>query len=206
MDKLWLLSLIGLFTIGCAGSPRNVEIRSAPEPTAVATTTASSPFTPSPTTLEPGSLQVSASSDNRYTSEQFGFEFNYPTGYEIVDQESSPSGGYISVMRQEDIGTPEPLSISITIHANPDQLTLEDFRMQEIQPLIEQEHPHTLVADQPALDFESTGLYEMRNLVYSTPDGRYVIHVNTTYLQAPSDNDPLWQATKAIISSFQWLN
>jgi hypothetical protein len=204
MDKILIASLALLIVVGCAHTPSGKADEPAappptpgqatsipsPEPTASAPQT---PLTPSPTQAE-----------NTYTNAQFGFTFNYPDGYVITSQEANPTGGYVTILRQEDVGTPEPLLIYINVRENPEQLPLGTFLDQEIKPLIQAQYPNTTVAGQPALDFESTGLYEMRNLLFSTPDGRYLVHLNATYLGSPSEDDPLWQVAKGIAESFQW--
>lgn len=206
MYKILTASLVFAIAVGCTRSPSGRQETAAPAPSTPSPVEIR-PSTKSPASMpEPGATVSPAQSETLYINEQFGFQFNTPTSYVIDSIEDAATGGHISILRQEDVGTPEPPLIYISIQENPNQLSLASFRDQEINPLMGTEHPNTTVAGQPALDFESTGLYEMRNLLLSTPDGRYIIHLNVSYLESPSEVDPLWQAGKRIVASFQWLS
>ncbi|EKU96190.1 hypothetical protein Lepto7375DRAFT_0164 [Leptolyngbya sp. PCC 7375] len=190
MYKILTVSLVFAIAVGCNNFPSDRKEAAAP----ASLTTAPVEIRPSPgPTASVPELEVTispAQSETLYISEQFRFQFNTPTGY-VIDSTETSTSEHISILRQEDVGTLEPPLIYISVQENPNQLSLATFRDQEIMPLMETEHPNTTVAGQPALDFESTGLYAMRNLLFSTPDGRYIIHLNASYSESPPEADPL---------------
>ncbi|MEM9218174.1 MAG: hypothetical protein AAGD25_28015 [Cyanobacteria bacterium P01_F01_bin.150] len=141
---------------------------------------------------------------NRYQSNRFGYSFIYPDGYDLtVTQADDSTEEYVTLLRMEDVGEPEPPFIGIQVYENPQQLSLEDFRNQKSY-LIINEFPDIDVAGQRALDFEWAGLYEAREHLFKTPDGTHVVALNSTYLDVISDADPLWLDAQKIRDSFEW--
>ena len=145
-----------------------------------------------------------ASEQNRYRSDRFGFSFTYPDGFELtVTHSDNSTEEHVTLLRQEDMGDPEPPFIGISVSKNPQQLSLEDFREQKGYFIIN-EFPETTVAGQRALDFESAGLYESREHLFKTPEGTHVVSLSATYLDMISETDPFWQVAQTIRDSFEW--
>lgn len=141
---------------------------------------------------------------NRYQSDRFGFSFTYPDGYDLtVTEPDNSTEEYVTLLRTEDVGTPEPPFIGIWVYENPQQLSLEAFREQKSY-LIINEFPDIEVAGQRALDFEWAGLYESREHLFKTPDGNHVVSLNSIYLDVISETDPLWLDAQTIRNSFEW--
>lgn len=145
-------------------------------------------------------------SEGYYVSEQLGIEFAYPADYVVISEQGSLADGAIALLRLEDVGTSEPPIIYIAFSDNPQQLSLQAFRDDDLRMQVTQDHDNTTIAGQRALDFDATGYYLSRNQVFNTPDGRYVIYISASYL-GDSDSDetePLVEAAQVIQNSWVW--
>ena len=141
-----------------------------------------------------------------YLSRQFGFRFVQPSGYLILNatKSSSPKPNtpvqVLEIWKQEDYAnrihlTESPAIISISIYSNPLHLPLENWK----DKLSRNDTRPFTVAGQQALAYSATGLYESDNVLFSSPDGRYVFHLKGDYL---STSDSIRQTFQDILSSF----
>ena len=148
----------------------------------------------------------SSKQDIFYLSRQFGFRFVQPSGYLILNatKSSSPKPNtpvqVLEIWKQEDYAnrihlTESPAIISISIYSNPLHLPLENWK----DKLSRNDTRPFTVAGQQALAYSATGLYESDNVLFSSPDGRYVFHLKGDYL---STSDSIRQTFQDILSSF----
>lgn len=146
------------------------------------------------------------SRDIFYLSRQFGFQFVQPSGYVIVNatKSSSPKPNtpvqVLEIWKQEDYAnrihlTESPAIISISVYSNPLHLPLENWKGK----LSHNDTRPFTVAGQQAIAYSATGLYESDNVLFSSPDGRYVFHLKGDYL---STSDSIRQTFQDILSSF----
>jgi len=129
-----------------------------------------------------------------------------PSGYVIVNATKSLSpkpntpAQVLEIWKQEDYAnrihlTESPAIISISIYSNPLHLPLENWK----DKLSRNDTRPFTVAGQQALAYSATGLYESDNVLFSSPDGRYVFHLKGDYL---STSDSIRQTFQDILSSF----
>jgi hypothetical protein len=141
-----------------------------------------------------------------YLSDRFGFRVVSPSGYTIAPSETTPSTQpatpleVLEVWKQSDfltrISLPEtPPIISITVYNNSPQLPLTHWKGElssnDDQPLT--------VAGQKAIAYTSTGLYEYDNVLFTSPDSRYVFRLSVGYTDT---NAPIRQTFQELVSSF----
>ncbi|MEO1620704.1 MAG: hypothetical protein AAFU53_06675 [Cyanobacteria bacterium J06632_3] len=195
----------------CAACNRATPSDSTAETTAPSTSSTGEPIPEESIPIGSGGLvpkveeTTPLDTDNLHINEAVGFQFLYPEGFRIASEGEFEKGQYVSLLREQDIGMPEPLVIFISIYNNPEQLPLKDFRDQEIRIPVTDEKSNTKVADQTALDFDADGLYLNRNLLFGHPSKAFVAHISASYFgPEPSEDDPMWQASKSIANSWQW--
>lgn len=94
--------------------------------------------------------------------------------------------------------TESPTIISISVHSNPLHLPLENWKD---KLSCNDARPFT-VAGQQALAYSATRLYESDNVLFNSPDGRYVFHFKGDYL---STSDSSRQTFQDILSSFGFV-
>ena len=206
------LLTVAIFPLSCAAEPQPPS----PVPAdASADATLSAPHSEqSPVSSEgqqPSIKNASSNKDvslalgeNQYQSDRFGFSFTYPDGFELtVTHPEDSTEEYIALIRQEDVGDPEPPFIGISVYENPQQFSLEGFREDKGYYILN-EFPDISVAEQRALDFEAAGLYESREHLFKTPEGDHVVSLSATYLDMVSEMDPLWQVAQTLRDSFEW--
>ena len=144
-----------------------------------------------------------------YLSRQFGFRFVQPSGYVTVNAtkslspKSNATVQVLEIWRQEDYAnriylTESPAMLSITIYNNPRHLPLENWKDKLSR---NNTRPFT-VAGQQALAYSATGLYESDNVLFNSPDGRYVFHLKGDYQSA---SDSIRQKFQDILSSFSFV-
>ncbi len=154
-----------------------------------------------------------AGQTNHYTSNQFGFQFDYPLNFVAKPQNNSKKGheGSINLWTQQDydgiqantIPTELPPHISIEVRQNSRQLTLREWVMQDNQFISPQRFAMLTVGGQRAIAFQSTGLYEYENIVLSLPDRSYIIVLRLETMGMPKSDTVYRTAFERIISSFE---
>ncbi|MBE9031661.1 hypothetical protein IQ266_18165 [filamentous cyanobacterium LEGE 11480] len=138
---------------------------------------------------------------NTYASGRFGFKFAYPQNYNLTTNENNLND-YIYLRRVEDKNEPEPPYISISVYKNPKGRSLAKVR-DGLGFDVEGKTKQTTVAGQKGIEFAASGLYTMRNVMFPTPDGKHVVHLNVT-LSTEKGDGPLGQDAKSILSNFQF--
>jgi len=152
----------------------------------------------------------SPSQDVFYLSKQFGFRFVRPSGYAVINATKNLSSQLnaplqvLGIWKQEDYANraylPEsPAIISLSVYSNPRHLPLANWKDQLSR---NDTHP-LMIAGQKAIAYSATGLYESDNVLFSSPDGRYVFHLKGDYLGASDSNRQTFQD---ILSSFSFVN
>ncbi|HEY9877338.1 MAG TPA: GUN4 domain-containing protein [Leptolyngbyaceae cyanobacterium] len=145
-----------------------------------------------------------------YLGSQYGFRFVYPANYSLDSAtayrasddpnlvqsiEIWKASEYSPLLYQsEPTGAEWPAHISIEVYANPDKKPLENW----VSELKAGEVQVKTVAEQGALAFASTGLYEYDNVILPIADGRYVLKLQVGHLDA---TDPMRQDFQALVNS-----
>ncbi|WP_199320392.1 hypothetical protein [Leptolyngbya sp. FACHB-261] len=158
-----------------------------------------------------------------YRSPRFGFQFSYPSQDVVVDDTTDvPPNSKTSLLSAVEIwthkhaqkirsgayegGTEYPANVNITVHSNAQQLPLQSWVEQSNQFASPREFKGTTVAGQPAISFQSTGLYEDEQVVFSNLAGSNIIVIalaKTNY----GDNDAIYQgAFQKIVDSFSFVS
>ena len=151
----------------------------------------------------------SPSQDIFYLSKQFGFRFVQPSGYVIVNatkKSSTQPNAPLQVLemwKQKDYAnrihlTESPAIISISVYSNPRHLPLANWKGK----LSHNDTRPFTVSGQQAIAYSDTGLYESDNVLFSSPDSRYVFHLKGDYLSA---SDFIRQTFQDILSSFSFV-
>lgn len=146
------------------------------------------------------------SRDVFYLSDRYGFRFVSPRGYVITPTSTiqstkpSPPLQVLEVWQQADFLNRENLAetppiISITIYDNSKRLPLTSWKGE----LSRNDDRSLTVAGQKAIAYTSTGLYDSDNVLFSSPDSRYVFRLKGAYLQ---NNDSIRQVFQEIVKSF----
>ncbi|MBW4650168.1 MAG: GUN4 domain-containing protein [Kastovskya adunca ATA6-11-RM4] len=141
-----------------------------------------------------------------YLSDRFGYRIVSPSGYIITPSETTPSTQpttpleVLEVWKQSDfltrISLPEtPPIISITVYNNSPQLPLTHWKGE----LSSNEEQPLTVAGQKAIAYTSTGLYEYDNVLFTSPDSRYVFRLSVGYQDAEA---PIRQTFQELVSNF----
>jgi hypothetical protein len=141
-----------------------------------------------------------------YQSNRFGFRIVSPRGYIITPSKTKPSTKpatpiqVLEIWQQADFlhraSLPEtPPIISITIYNNSKRLPLTHWKGE----LSRNDHRSLTVAGQNAIAYTSTGLYEYDNVLFSSPDNRYIYRLTAGYADAKA---PIRQTFQKIVSSF----
>ncbi|MEQ9669021.1 hypothetical protein [Coleofasciculus sp. G2-EDA-02] len=161
----------------------------------------------SSSSTEPATQTNSSSKDsqNTYKNESLGISFEYPEGFvvddtnEQSDTESEVRRGSVEVWTQADYqaiqndfeGTELPANVSLWVYRNPDRLSLQEWVKSRSDYFVSPEnYKEQQVANQDAIAFESTGLYESENLVLSSLDGQDIIVIS---LAKGSGNEAVYQ-------------
>jgi len=134
-----------------------------------------------------------------------GFRFVTPEGFIVVSSEEVPGGPSAPVQHLEvwervayynRTSQPEaPPVVHIRVFENTQGLPLEDWK----GDLSEAGDRPITVAGQEGLTYSATGLYEADNVVFTTPDGRYVIRIRGEYMGAEDD---IRNAYQTILKTF----
>lgn len=141
------------------------------------------------------------SSTKEYISEKLGVSFQYPAGYLVkdVDESTGERTRYSIVILEDTPGNRDffagqyseadpPPTITISIYQNNlDHYTLQNFvkgTSFSNFKLSDGELIDTSVANEPALRYRATGLWENENVVVARPDFVYMF---TGFFDGPDD-------------------
>lgn len=148
----------------------------------------------------------SLSRDVFYLSDRFGFRFVLPKGHTLTPSEQTPSRQpnppiqVLELWQQGDFlnrtSLPEmPPIIRITVYQNSPQLPLISWKGE----LSHKDDRTVKVAGQSAIAYTSTGLYESDNLLFRSPDNRYVLRLQGSYLKA---DDSIRKVFQEVVANF----
>ncbi len=139
-----------------------------------------------------------------YLSDRFGFRLVAPSDYIITPSETKPATpdplDVLELWQQADFvnrtSLPEtPPIISFTVYNNAKRLPLTQWKGE----LSRKDDRPLTVAGQAAIAYTSTGLYESDNVLFSSPDGRYVFRLTAGYIDAKA---PIRQTFRDVLASF----
>ncbi|MBM0743120.1 GUN4 domain-containing protein [Phormidium sp. CLA17] len=147
-------------------------------------------------------------SDVFYLSDRFGFRIVSPRDYTITPSETKPSTQpaipieVLELWQQADFlnrdSLPQqPPIISITVYNNNQRLPLTHWKGE----LSRQDDRPLTVAGQNAIAYTSTGLYNSDNVLFGSPDGRYIVRLTAGYLDAKA---PIRQTFQELVSNFSF--
>ena len=175
----------------------------------------------SSSSTEPATPTNSSSTDsqNTYKNESLGISFEYPEGFvvddtsEQSDTESEVRRGTVEVWTQADYqamqtnefeGTELPANVSLWVYENPNRLSLKEWVKSRSDYFVSPEnYKEQQVANQDAIAFESTGLYEFENIVFPSGDGQDIIVIS---LAKGTGNEAVYrQAFERIRGTLQLL-
>jgi hypothetical protein len=204
MKRFAIISFLAFLAVGCQ-TPAPQPYPSPLPPN----NTPSSPPTPTPQTP---TSSTTPETKNTYQSSRFGFRFQYPDQFTVdTRSEAKPTEaqefllGELRVWKSEDYqaivsGTWKaneyPASIIIWVFDNTAKRPLTAWKDSSLSRGADQ---NTTVAGQPAISYASDGLYSADNVIFASPDGRYVIHIQGAYISA---DDSRRQAFQRVVSSF----
>nr|WP_290225589.1 hypothetical protein [Trichocoleus desertorum] len=205
MKRFAIFSLFLYLAAGCT------SLQPAPQP---APPSAISSPSPTPSAAQPSANAPSAQEKTSFQSDRFGFQFQYPEGFTPDNRsENQPPEakeallGRIEVWTSEDYqaiasgtwkGGEYPASVTISVFDNAQKPPLTAWKEENMS---RGEDKTITVAGQEALAYASTGLYEADNVIFSSPDGRYVVHIHGAYI---NPDDPMRQAYQKVVSSFKF--
>ncbi|XHX77908.1 MAG: GUN4 domain-containing protein [Stenomitos frigidus ULC029] len=141
-----------------------------------------------------------------YLSDRFGFRTLSPSGYIITPSETKPSTKpavplqVLELWQQADFMNRESLPeappiIRITVYNNVKQLPLTHWKGE----LSRKDDRPLTVAGQTAIAYSSTGLYDSDNVLFYSPDRRYVFRITVGYADAKA---PIRQTFQELLASF----
>jgi hypothetical protein len=147
-----------------------------------------------------------------YTSDR-GFSFQYPNGFVIQESTEPPSSlsappiTVVDVWSQSDAaelpslqnqGTELPANITVSLHPNPDQRDIQGWASSNNWFSSPTGFRNVTVAGEQAIAFQSTGLYESKNIALPTPDGEHIIVISHS-----QGGEEYPEAFEQIVSTFQ---
>jgi hypothetical protein len=148
-----------------------------------------------------------------------GIRFEYPEGFVVddtnkqSDAESQVWRGSVEVWTQADYeaiqtndfeGTELPANVNLWVYRNRDRLSLQDWVESRSESFVSpQNYTPQQVANQDAIAFQSTGLYEFETIVLPNRDGQDMIVIS---LAKGSGNEAAYrQAFERIQGTLQLL-
>jgi hypothetical protein len=158
--------------------------------------------------------QPASTAQKTYTDKRFGFRFNYTTQLALDTTRKSsqhvgetlhrlslwPEAVYKDIQAGKYVGGTEyPPSIDISVHSNPQKLSLANWA-KGYQPGI-QNLQSVKVHGQAGITYTAEGLYPSDNVALYSPDAQ-IIHLSVSYL---TPNDRLRDAFEDIVASFQFI-
>jgi hypothetical protein len=158
-----------------------------------------------------------ASQPSRYTSNRFGFQFDYPVDFVVESRSASENGSdrpieSIDIWTQRDYDaiqsevppTELPPNISVAVQQNPQRLPLRDWVMQNNWFVSPDRFTSLTIAGQRAIAFHSTGLYESENVLLSIPNSSDVIVFSLDTTGIPESDAVYRPAFEQILASLQF--
>lgn len=206
-----LLSLVALSAIACQ--------QNSPQPLP-----SESPASDSSNVITPPAKSPQPTSSNKgiYRSDRFDFQFSYASDEFVIDEAlATPANNVDSPLETIDIwtenhaqkirageyegGTEYPANVSVTVSENLQNLSLREWVEQSNQFAIPSEFQNTTVAGQSAIAFQSSGLYENENVVFTSPDKSQIITVTFSKINY-GDHDAIYQkAFEQVKGSFAFV-
>jgi hypothetical protein len=201
-------AIFGLFLSLVAGC---TPLQPAPQPAPPSTLESPAPTS---SVAQPSTDSSNTQGRNTFQSDRFGFSFQHPEGFapdnRSENQPPEPKEallGRIEVWTSEDYqaiasgtwkGGEYPASVTISVFDNAEKRPLVAWKEANMS---RGEDKNITVAGQEALAYASTGLYEADNVLFPSPDDRYVIHIHGAYM---NPDDPMRQAYQKVVSSFKF--
>lgn len=157
-----------------------------------------------------------------YQNLNFGFQFNYSLDEFVVNEskinwgtEEDKNRTVINIWTQKhaqaiqsgfyEQGTEYPANVQITVESAP-QKSLQEWIKQSDRFVMSEELKNTTIAEQTAIAFQSTGLYENQNIAFTSPDGSLVFVITLSQINS-GDEDTLYkQVFEQVKNSFTFLN
>ncbi|MFB2767978.1 hypothetical protein ACE1AT_01590 [Pelatocladus sp. BLCC-F211] len=156
-----------------------------------------------------------------YRSDRYGFQFSYsPKGFVVDDKAYKPTSNdnilsVVEIWTQQHAkeirsgayegGTEYPANVSVRVASNPRKLSLQKWVEQSNQFGITRTFKNTKIAGRNAFAFQSSGLYENENLVFSHPKNSNIIIISfgkTNY----GNHDAIYKkAFDQVLSSFKFV-
>lgn len=143
-----------------------------------------------------------------YHSDRLGLQFSYVADQFVVIENSIPAPdvtvlGVIQVWTAAhdqaiqagayEGGTEYPANVSVTVLPNPKRLSLTDWIQQTDWFVAPHDSTATTAASQPAIAFQSSGLYDQEHVALADPDGTAIVLV-TLNKTGYRENDVPYQA------------
>lgn len=206
MKRFTIISLLAFLAVGCQ-TP-------APQPYPSPLPPNSTPSSSSTPTPQTPISSTTPETKNTYQSSRFGFSFKYPDQFTVDNRsETKPSEAREALLGQLEVWTSEdyqaiasgtwkgneyPASVTISVFDNATKRPLTAWKDGSLSRGADQ---NTTVAGQTAISYASEGLYSADNVIFASPDSRYVIHIRGAYVSA---DDPMRQAFQRVVASFQF--
>jgi hypothetical protein len=164
--------------------------------------------------------QASNQTDRRiYSSDRFNFQFNYPNEYVLISTRfpSATEEGvienieiwsqqdYTAIYAGENQITELPPNVTIAVYENDQQISLEDWvRTTNRFGVLAETFEASTIADQEALSFTSSGLYENENVVVLSPEESAIIVISLATIGSPDNDETYRSVFQQILSTFQF--
>jgi hypothetical protein len=157
-----------------------------------------------------------------YQNLNFGFQFNYSLDEFVVNEskinwgtEEDKNRTVINIWTQKhaqaiqsgfyEQGTEYPANVQITVESAP-QKSLREWIEQSDRFVMSEELKNTTIAEQAAIVFQSTGLYENQNIAFTSPDGYLVFVITLSQINSGDEDTPYKQVFEEVKNSFIFLN
>lgn len=206
MKRFAILGFLASLAVGCQTPAPQPYPSPLPPNNTPSSSPTSTPQTPTSSTTP--------ETKNTYQSSRFGFRFQYPDQFTVDNRnETKPSEDREALLGQLEVWTSEdyqaiasgtwqggeyPASVTIWVFDNTTNRPLTAWKDGSLSRGPDQ---NTTVAGQPAISYPSEGLYSADNVIFASPDNRYVIHIRGAYIGA---DDPMRQAFQRVVDSFQF--
>mgnify|MGYP002784959515 CR=1 FL=1 len=192
MKRVVTIGLLSLVVVGCS-QPVLSSFKSGQTPEAIAANPSQA-------------VAAEPLRDVFYMSDHFGFRMVLPSGYVVHsptdDGQRKPAKALevIELWQQSDFlnreNLPEtPPILRIQVYNNSQRSPLSQWKGE----LSKNDDRTVQVAGQPAIAYSSTGLYETDNVVFSSPDGRYIFRMSAGYIDAKA---PIRKTFQELVNSF----
>ncbi|PMB18539.1 hypothetical protein CEN40_14730 [Fischerella thermalis CCMEE 5205] len=156
-----------------------------------------------------------------YRSDRYGFQFSYSPKDFVVDEKTNKPSSKDNLLTTIDIwtqqhakkirsgayagGTEYPANVSVRVYKNPQNLPLQKWVQQSNQFGITRDFKNTKIAGKNAIAFQSSGLYENENIIFSIPRSSHMIVITfakTNY----GNNDAIYKkAFDQVVNTFTFV-